>query len=50
NYQQRKIGVVELAAGRYRITMRPDGEMTKAALLDLRAVELVPVAGELSEN
>jgi len=42
-YQKKKIGTVQLTSGRRRITMRPDGPMTRPALLDLRAVELIPV-------
>jgi putative heme-binding domain-containing protein len=41
-YRQRKIGTVGLAAGTQRLTLRPDGESIRGALLDLRGIYLVP--------
>ena len=41
-YTLRKLGTVKLPAGAGRITVRPDGPV-HGALLDLRAVHLVPV-------
>ncbi len=41
-FQQVKIGVVQLAAGRHEAVMRPNGQMSKRALLDLRGIHMVP--------
>lgn len=40
-FKQRRIGTVELAAGRHRLQVRPRRK-AKAAVMDLRRVELVP--------
>lgn len=41
-YRQTRIGTISLEAGEHVFTLRPDGKMTRAALMDLRAVYLVP--------
>lgn len=41
-YRQAKMGVVSLPPGRHRLSFRPDGPLKRTALLDLRAVVLVP--------
>ncbi|MGI9455079.1 MAG: c-type cytochrome [Aeoliella sp.] len=40
-YQQVKVGTTEIAPGRRRITVRPDGPLLKPALFDLREMRLV---------
>jgi putative heme-binding domain-containing protein len=47
-YRRQKIGTVKLTAGKQRLTLRPDGGMLRGALLDLRAVYLMP-AGQKPE-
>lgn len=42
NYRLLRVGTVEFAAGRSYLTLRYDGEKQRPALLDLRAVHLVP--------
>jgi putative membrane-bound dehydrogenase-like protein len=46
-YRQIKIGTIRLAAGAHSLIVRPDGPLTKEALLDLRGVYLVPKGGKL---
>jgi putative membrane-bound dehydrogenase-like protein len=41
-YRQEKIGTLNLAAGRTRIILRPDGDQFQRALMDLRGVAFVP--------
>jgi hypothetical protein len=41
-YRQEKVGTVTLEGGRQRLTFRPDGVKPNGALLDLRALHLVP--------
>jgi putative membrane-bound dehydrogenase-like protein len=41
-YQNRQVGVIELAEGEQRLTMRPEGAI-RGALIDLRGIRLVPV-------
>jgi putative heme-binding domain-containing protein len=47
-YQQRRIGATNLKAGRHAVSVRPDGPLSKGALLDLREVRLVP-AGKATQ-
>jgi putative membrane-bound dehydrogenase-like protein len=42
NYLQKKLGTFQLHSGVQRFTMRPGSEELKGALLDLRAIYLVP--------
>jgi hypothetical protein len=46
-YRQQKIGLAILTAGTHRIVLRPDAGEIHGALLDLRAVYLVPEGKEL---
>jgi hypothetical protein len=46
-YRQIKIGAVKLGAGAHSLIVRPDGPLTKEALLDLRGVYLVPKGSKL---
>jgi putative membrane-bound dehydrogenase-like protein len=41
-YKTARIGEIELAAGRQRITVKPVGDKLKEALMDLRALTLTP--------
>jgi putative heme-binding domain-containing protein len=41
-YRQEKIGTLKLDAGAHRLTLRPDGDKLRRALLDLRGLHLVP--------
>jgi putative heme-binding domain-containing protein len=43
-YRKEKLGEITLTAGRHRLLMRPEGRI-RGALLDLRAIELKPIAG-----
>jgi putative heme-binding domain-containing protein len=45
NYKQAKVGEIELAVGKQRVTMRSDGKI-REYLLDLRSVRLTPVGGK----
>ncbi len=47
NYLQKKLGTMQVPSGLQRFTMRPGSEDMKGALLDLRAVYLVPVGQPL---
>ncbi len=40
-YKRTRVGAVQLAAGRQRIVMRPDGKV-RGALIDLKSIRLVP--------
>ena len=40
-YRQEKVGMVTLAAGTQKLTLRPDGDLRRA-LMDLRGIRLVP--------
>jgi len=42
NYLQKKIGTIRLQSGVHRFTLRPGPEGIRGALLDLRALHLVP--------
>jgi putative heme-binding domain-containing protein len=42
NYKQVRVGEIELGAGRRRLTIKPGGESMREALMDLRAVHLIP--------
>jgi putative membrane-bound dehydrogenase-like protein len=42
NYRWVKAGVVKLPAGEVRLTFRPDGDVLRGALMDLRTVHLAP--------
>ena len=50
NYLQKKLGTIRLPSGLQRFTMRPASEDLKGALLDLRAVYLVPEGQSLRLN
>jgi putative membrane-bound dehydrogenase-like protein len=41
-YRQEKIGAIHLESGMHRLTVRPEGDEVKRALMDLRTVYLVP--------
>ncbi len=41
-YRRQKLGTITLKAGLQSLTFRPDGPMVRHALLDLRALHLVP--------
>ena len=41
-YRQQKIGTVQIDAGSHRLTLQPEGSSLHGALMDLRAVYLVP--------
>jgi hypothetical protein len=41
-YRREKIGTVALKAGEQRLTFRPDGPLARGALIDLRALVLLP--------
>lgn len=43
-YKEEKIGELNLAAGRWRLTVRSDGMIRAGAMLDLRSVKLVPMS------
>ncbi len=43
NYHRKVIGTATLPAGRQRLTFHPDGPLTRPALLDLKAVTLIPL-------
>ena len=57
-FQTRRIGRVNLVAGKQRLILRPDGPLKTANLMDLRGIYLVPVdapadraiAGEAPQN
>ena len=42
-YRRQKIGTITLKAGEQALTFHPDGKLMRRALLDLRAIALVPV-------
>ncbi|MBI1915191.1 MAG: neutral/alkaline non-lysosomal ceramidase N-terminal domain-containing protein [Planctomycetes bacterium] len=42
-YRRQEIGTITLKAGEQSLTFRPDGQQVRRALLDLRAISLVPV-------
>jgi putative membrane-bound dehydrogenase-like protein len=46
-YHQQKIGTISLAAGKHRLVLRPDAGTIHGALLDLRAIYLVPEGNKL---
>jgi len=41
-YRQQKVGTVQIDAGAHRLTLQPEGTSLHGALMDLRAVYLVP--------
>ena len=47
-YLASKIGTISLAAGSHRVVLRPDGNDLRGALMDLRAVYLIPEGEELA--
>jgi putative membrane-bound dehydrogenase-like protein len=42
NYRLLKVGTIKLNPGEIRLTLRPDAEALRGALIDLRTVQLVP--------
>ena len=47
-YLATRIGSISLAAGSHRVVLRPDGNDLRGALMDLRALYLVPEGEELA--
>jgi putative membrane-bound dehydrogenase-like protein len=45
-YREVKVGTATLGVGLHRLTLRPDGDRLRGALLDLRGVHLVPVGAK----
>lgn len=41
-YEQAKVGEIELKAGPQTLTMRPEGPVTGASMIDLKSVKLIP--------
>ncbi len=42
-YRQAKVGELTLAAGTQRLTFRPGQSLRSSALIDLKAIKLVPM-------